>query len=59
MADPTEPTADRPTMFGGHLEPVLLPWGWATHQLDVARNYWIATARADGRLHATATRWTF
>ena len=29
MADPTEPNeplADRPTMFGGHLEPVLLPW---------------------------------
>jgi hypothetical protein len=55
MTDPTqphEPTADRPTMFGGHLEPVLLPWSWATHRLTIARNYWIATTRPDDRPHA-------
>jgi hypothetical protein len=51
MADETVPTADRPTMFGGHLEPVLLPWAWAEHRLTVARNYWIASTRLDDRPH--------
>jgi Pyridoxamine 5'-phosphate oxidase len=51
MADETVPAADRPTMFGGHLEPVLLPWAWAEHRLTVARNYWIATTRLDDRPH--------
>ncbi|MDQ3363669.1 MAG: pyridoxamine 5'-phosphate oxidase family protein [Actinomycetota bacterium] len=38
-------------MFGGHLDPVLLPWGWAAQHLAKARNYWIATTRPDGRPH--------
>jgi hypothetical protein len=38
-------------MFGGHLEPVLLPWAWATERLTHARNYWIATTRLDDRPH--------
>jgi hypothetical protein len=36
-------------MFGGHLEPGLLPWKWAEAQLIAARNYWMATTRPDGR----------
>jgi Pyridoxamine 5'-phosphate oxidase len=39
-------------MFGGRLEPVLLPWAWATERLIDARNYWIATTRLDDRPHA-------
>jgi hypothetical protein len=38
-------------MFGGHLEPARLPWGWAVDRLTVARNYWIATTRPSGRPH--------
>jgi hypothetical protein len=38
-------------MFGGHLDPVRLPWGWAEARLVAARNYWIATTRPDGRPH--------
>jgi hypothetical protein len=52
MADPNEPRADRPWMFGGHPEPALLPWAWAEQRLTVARNYWIATTRLDDRPHA-------
>jgi hypothetical protein len=51
MADPPEPRADRPWMFGGHPEPVLLLWGWASHRLTVARNYWIATTRLNDCPH--------
>jgi hypothetical protein len=39
-------------MYGGQLEPVLLPWAWAVAQLSAARNYWIATTRPDGRPHS-------
>jgi len=45
------PRADKPRMFGGYLEPAQLPWSWAEHRLAVARNYWIATTRRDGRPH--------
>jgi Pyridoxamine 5'-phosphate oxidase len=38
-------------MFGGHLEPTLLPWAWAREQLETGRNYWIATTRPGGRPH--------
>lgn len=46
-----EPRTDRPRMFGGHLEPVRLPWSWAVERLATARNYWIATTRPGGRPH--------
>jgi len=39
-------------MFGGHLEPVRLPWQWATERLTHARNYWIATTRPNGQPHS-------
>jgi hypothetical protein len=43
--------ADRPTMFGSKPEATLLPWRWAEQRLVEARNYWIATARANGVAH--------
>ena len=43
---------DQPRMYGGYLEPVRLPWGWATERLTRERNYWIATTRPDGRPHS-------
>jgi hypothetical protein len=46
------PATDQPRMFGSHLDPVRLPWRWATERLIPARNYWIATTRADGRPHS-------
>jgi Pyridoxamine 5'-phosphate oxidase len=30
----------------------LLDWSWATERLAQARNYWVSTARSDGRPHA-------
>ena len=48
----SEPRPDQPRMFGGHLEPVRLPWRWAAERLTRARNYWIATTRPDGRPHS-------
>jgi pyridoxamine 5'-phosphate oxidase-like protein len=48
----TRPTPSRPRMFGGVLEPTMLPWEWAAERLTRARHYWIATTRADGRPHA-------
>jgi nitroimidazol reductase NimA-like FMN-containing flavoprotein (pyridoxamine 5'-phosphate oxidase superfamily) len=50
--DGYEPVGGRPRMFGGELEPVVLPWSWAVERLARARHYWIATTRADGRPHA-------
>ena len=47
-----QPVADRPRMFGGHPEPALLPWRWATERLLAARHYWVATTRPDGRPHS-------
>ena len=38
-------------MFGGYLEPVMLPWEWAAQRLARARHYWIATTRPNGRPH--------
>lgn len=46
------PQSSQPRMFGGHLEPVRLPWKWATERLLKARNYWIATSSPDGRPHS-------
>ena len=46
-----EPIADRPRMYGGHLEPARLPWKWAVARLTEARNYWIATTRPNGQPH--------
>jgi hypothetical protein len=47
-----DPELSRPRMFGGRLEPLMLPWAWATAQLTTARSYWIGTTRAGGRPHA-------
>jgi PPOX class probable F420-dependent enzyme len=51
-----EPTAARPGFEPGYgihdsLEG-MLPWSWAEERLEAARNYWIGTARSDGRPHA-------
>ena len=45
------PESRQPFIFRvpGPLEPVQLPWTWATKQLKEADNYWIATIRPDGR----------
>jgi hypothetical protein len=32
----------------------LLPWSWAEERLVRAHNYWVSTARPDGRPHAAA-----
>jgi hypothetical protein len=32
----------------------LLPWSWAVERLERSHNYWLSTARADGRPHAMA-----
>ena len=47
-----DPEPDQSLMFGGHLEPVRLPWKWATERLTRARNYWIATTRQEGQPHS-------
>ncbi|MFL5592119.1 MAG: pyridoxamine 5'-phosphate oxidase family protein [Ktedonobacteraceae bacterium] len=47
-----DPEPGQPRMYGGHLEPVRLPWKWATERLSRARNYWIATTRPDGQPHS-------
>jgi hypothetical protein len=46
-----EPIASAPRMYGGTLEPMRLPWRWATARLEAAHTYWIATTRPDGRPH--------
>jgi hypothetical protein len=46
------PRASRPVMFGGPVEPTLLPWTWALERLGASRHYWIATTRPDGRPHS-------
>lgn len=52
MAPLPPPDASSPILFG---QPApagpLLPWSWATERLITARNYWIATVRADGSPH--------
>src|SRR5579859_1685911 len=52
MTTTFQPQPSRPRMFGGHLEPVLLPWRWADARLERARRYWIATTRPGGRPHS-------
>jgi PPOX class probable F420-dependent enzyme len=51
-----EPTATRPGFepgYGIHDAPDgMLPWSWAVERLESGRNYWIGTARKDGRPHA-------
>ena len=51
-----EPIASRPGFepgYGIHESPEgMLPWSWAEERLERARNYWIGTARKDGRPHA-------
>ncbi|MEX2238236.1 MAG: pyridoxamine 5'-phosphate oxidase family protein [Dehalococcoidia bacterium] len=32
----------------------MLDWGWAAEQLENSHNYWLSTARPDGRPHAMA-----
>jgi PPOX class probable F420-dependent enzyme len=53
------PRASRPRMPGYGVLPAeggqgLLPWQWAEERLVAARNYWVATARPDGRPHLMA-----
>lgn len=50
------PRASRPHMPGYGLLPAkaeqdLLPWQWAEERLVDSHNYWVATARPDGRPH--------
>jgi pyridoxine/pyridoxamine 5'-phosphate oxidase len=47
------PETSQPQMFRvpGPLEPVQLPWTWASEQFKEALIYWIATTRPDGRPH--------
>jgi hypothetical protein len=51
-----DPVASRPYMPGyGTLGPSegtgLLPWSWALERLRSSHDYWLATARPDGRPH--------
>ena len=50
------PTPGRPHMPGyGIVGPAegrgLLPWSWAEERLTTSHDYWVATARPDGRPH--------
>jgi hypothetical protein len=47
-----DPEPSQPRMFGGYLEPVRLPWQWASERLTHTRNYWIATTRLNGQPHS-------
>jgi len=50
----SEPKAGRPFMPGYGIsegEEGLLPWSWAAERLEKSHNYWVATARTDGRPH--------
>jgi hypothetical protein len=51
-----EPKASRPYMPGYGIADAeggsgLLEWSWASERLTGSHNYWLATARADGRPH--------
>jgi hypothetical protein len=48
----SDPEPSQPRMFGSYAGSAELPWSWATALLKEARNYWIATTRADGRPHS-------
>jgi hypothetical protein len=39
--------------FGEGADDVLQPWSHAQKRLEVARNFWLATVRPDGRPHVT------
>jgi hypothetical protein len=57
MTAAREPKASRPYMPGYGVpasEEGLLPWSWAEERLSRSHNYWLATARPDGRPHAAA-----
>ena len=50
------PRGDRPYMPGYGTRPAtegtgLLPWAWAVQRLTRSHDYWLATARRDGRPH--------
>ena len=48
------PITERPDMAGYGVPDSpdgLLPWSWAEERLLASRNYWLATASADGRPH--------
>ena len=45
------PTASRPKIAGGYLEPKSLAWSWAEARLSRALNYWIATTTPAGAPH--------
>ncbi|MBI3973374.1 MAG: pyridoxamine 5'-phosphate oxidase family protein [Chloroflexi bacterium] len=51
-----EPAASRPDIPKGYgiSESVegMLPWRWAEERLERAQNYWVVTARPNGRPHA-------
>jgi PPOX class probable F420-dependent enzyme len=51
-----EPVASRPRFDPGYgiseSTEGMLSWNWAVERLEVARNYWIGTARSDGSPHA-------
>ena len=51
-----EPSATRPSFTPGYgidakSTEGLLPWSFVTERMEKARNYWVATTRADGRPH--------
>ena len=51
---PIEPAPERPYMPGYGLPEGpegRIPWSWAAKRLEGSRNYWLATARQDGRPH--------
>lgn len=54
----TAPRASRPALPATYgipeTEEGMLTWGDAVQRLEVARNYWLATARPDGRPHVVA-----
>jgi PPOX class probable F420-dependent enzyme len=52
----TGPVSGRPFMPGYGILPAdqgsgLLPWGEAVRRLSISHDYWVATARPDGRPH--------
>lgn len=55
MPEPRATAPRMPAVYGVPADAsgaALLPWSWAVEQLERARNYWVCTARPDGRPHA-------
>jgi hypothetical protein len=46
------PRAERPSMPGGYLSPMVLAWPWAESRLIRSRNYWVVTVSAKSRPRA-------